>query len=287
MKEHLKKIAEETVSMVENGHYKTPSGKVVPLPITDSVLWRIVPVTQSGKSKMEISVTNESTMMAAQRLAGENVCILNFASASHPGGGFLHGAVAQEEALARASNLYHHIKEFPEFYDQSKRVPGIYEDHVIYSPKVIFFRDDHGNLLEDPYTVAVVTAAAPNMNVVKTLEGDQEQKSYDAFYRRIEKVLNVMHKEGHKTIVLGAWGCGAFGNDPYMISDFFADILEANPVFDKVVFAIYDKPSSATYQAFDTTFNESKGPVIRVDEIYTSEHSVGSDVVLSNSAKIR
>lgn len=254
-KEQLKKIAKETVSMVENGHYKTPSGKVVALPISDSTLyhpdWNRPSVI---KGKMEISVTNESTIMAAQRLADEKPCILNFASASHPGGGFLNGAVAQEESLARASNLYHHIKEFQEFYTQSKSAPGIYEDFTIYSPKVTFFRDDYGNLLNDPYSVAVVTAAAPNMNVVKRLEGNQEQKASEAFYRRIEKVLNIMRYEGHKTIVLGAWGCGAFKNDPYMISDFFADILETNPVFDKVVFAIYDKPESATYQAFELTF---------------------------------
>jgi len=255
-KEHLKKIAAETVSMVENGHYKTASGKVIPLPLEDSTLYR---PDWSGKldfrGEMNVSVTNESTMMAAQRLAEENPCILNFASASHPGGGFLRGAVAQEEALARSSNLYHHIKEFPEFYAQSKNVPGIYEEYMIYSPKVTFFRDDSGDLLEEPYTVACVTAAAPNMNIVKTLEGDQEETAYEEFYKRIKKVLEVMHHEGHKTIVLGAWGCGAFGNDPYIVSDFFADVLEAGPAFDKVVFAIYDKPESATYQAFDLTFS--------------------------------
>lgn len=255
-KEHLKKMAEETVSFVENGHYKTPSGKVIPLPITDSTLydpsWNEPCKT---KGDMNISVTNESTMMAAQRLATDDPCILNFASASHPGGGFLRGAVAQEEALARASSLYHHIKELPEFYRQSKSSPGIYEDYSIYSPNVTFFRDDFGNILEEPYSVAVLTAAAPNLNVVKTLKGDKEEESYDAFYKRIEKVLRIMRHEGHRTVVLGAWGCGAFGNDPYMISDFFADILDANPVFDKVVFAIYDKPSSATYQAFEGTFS--------------------------------
>lgn len=258
-KEQLVKLAQNTLDIVKIGHYKTPSGKVVHIITKGSILYLPDHMFSDDfqKGLMDISVTQETTMVAAQRLVNENVCILNFASAKNPGGGFLKGAVAQEECLARSSTLYHSIKDCSEFYKQAKNSPGVYDDHIIYSPEVTFFKDDDGKLLEDPYTVAVVTAAAPNINLVKSLGNDVEE-TYDAFYTRIENVLKVMATKGHKTIVLGAWGCGAFGNDPYIVSDFFADILGAYPAFDKVVFAIYDSLTSATYQAFESTFTQEE-----------------------------
>ncbi len=107
-------------------------------------------------------MTNEASLAAARRLGGLVGC-LNFASAKNPGGGFRGGAEAQEESLARSSGLYRCLLEAPGFYafHRSQR-DLLYCDHMIFSPAVPVFRDEHGALLAQPYPVSFVTAAAPN-----------------------------------------------------------------------------------------------------------------------------
>ncbi|WP_259391506.1 TIGR02452 family protein [Paenibacillus sp. 1011MAR3C5] len=116
-----------------------------------------------------IEVTEETTLAAAARLAKEEeeICCLNFASAKHPGGGFLTGARAQEESLARASGLYPTIVQMKEMYSHNawQRI-CLYSDYIIYSPKVPVFRDDSGVLLDKAYPVSIITSPAVNAGVV-------------------------------------------------------------------------------------------------------------------------
>jgi uncharacterized protein (TIGR02452 family) len=55
-------------------------------------------------------------------------------------------------------------------------------------------------------------------------------------------VLAVARAYGHSALVLGAWGCGAFGNDAHRTAIDFRDALENNfsEAFAEVVFAITD-----------------------------------------------
>ena len=258
-KSRFKRIAKETLDAVELGHYTAPSGKVYHIPREASFL--IEPDWEKGEPRPKenrspkITLTQESTMEAAQRLASQGACILNFASGTNPGGGFINGAVAQEECLARSSNLYASLIEHPEFYKENKNRPGIYKNYAIYSPDTMFIKNDKGDWLDEPYKVATVTSAAPNMNYIRQLTGQTLNPDVEEeFYDRINQVLNLMADMGHRTIVLGAWGCGAFGNDPWLVSDFFLDLLEANPYFDEVVFAIFDKKESDTFKAFNHAF---------------------------------
>lgn len=279
--EKLKKIAEETLEVIDSGKYKNLSGNTISIKdslessIKRSVLYKpdwCLPfgIDKHGKflkaSRMEISVTRESTLDAAFRLRDENPCILNFASAKNPGGGFLRGSSAQEESIARSSGLYPTLIQYPEYYEENKRSQrdniGLYLDYAIYSPDVPIFRNDRGLWLDEPYTTSIVTSPAPNTRAIfeenKDLtpeeKGGMIRKVSDVLYDRGKQVLSIMAHHGHKTIVLGAWGCGIFGNNPSMVAHTFGWLLEELPYFDKVVFAIYDSIDSEVYREFAELF---------------------------------
>lgn len=269
-----KRIADETMDAISNLKYKTPSGRSISLDklVTPAVRqsklfnsdWN-EEITAEQNTSPKISVTRESTLEAAYRLSDDNVCVLNFASAKHPGGGFLRGCVAQEESLARSSALYHTLIEHPEFYEENKRSGrtghGIYTDYMIYSPNVPVIRNDRGDWLEDPYTMSVVTSPAPNRTAIlqdsedDKISEEMDKKIVEIFTKRTLQVLKLMAIIGHRHIVLGAWGCGVFGNDPWQVAKMLKEALKVCPYFDEVVFAIYDSPDSETYKAFEKVFS--------------------------------
>jgi uncharacterized protein (TIGR02452 family) len=82
------------------------------------------------------------------------------------------------------------------------------------------------------------------VNAKVVLERDPSRKSQirDAMRRRIAKVLSIAAFHNHDTLVLGAWGCGVFGNESAMIAELFREALsgDASGVFENVVFAITD-----------------------------------------------
>jgi len=189
----MKKVAEETIQAFENKQYKTPSGQKIRLNdkfVSKSVLYKPdskISIPDFSCSCPKISVTNETTLQCAARYARyskEDPCLLNFASARHPGGGFLGGAMAQEESIARSSGLYFSLIEHQEYYNENKNSDCYYLDYAIYSPSVQVIRDDDGNWLEIPYNINVVTSPAPNRGAM----GDEldEDKLNKILKNRIE-----------------------------------------------------------------------------------------------------
>jgi uncharacterized protein (TIGR02452 family) len=164
---------------------------------------------------------------------------LNFASATHPGGGFLSGARAQEEYLARSSGLYACLKDNPMYEFHRSNYDPLYSNYAIYSPQVPVFRSDDGLLLEEPYCVSIITSPAVNAS---KLDPGRRREIKPAMWRRILKILSIGIMHGHDSIVLGAWGCGAFGNDSSEIARLFKDALEVNlkGAYRRVIFAIVD-----------------------------------------------
>ena len=263
---HLAEMGQETVAILRAGGYDSPSGvrvriaQEVECARTQSRLYRPdefskgPPASLAGPAGTVIEVTEESTIAAARRLEAENPCCLNFASARHPGGGFLSGARAQEESLARASALYACIAGMTEMYDFNRaRRTCLYSDYMIYSPRVPVFRDSEGTLLETPYFTSFLTAAAVNAGA---LHQDEQPLLESVMRQRAEKVLRAANHQGHATVVLGAWGCGAFRNDPDTIARIFADLLHPGGVFHNVfghvVFAVLvftrDKDNLETFR---------------------------------------
>ncbi len=260
--------AQETVAILERGSYTAPSGRTVPISaalgraVRGTVLYRpdeldrLLADLPSGRPGTRIEVTGETTLAAARRLrvpGGAAPLALNFASAKNPGGGFLNGAHAQEEGLARSSGLYPSLLEAREYYDFHRaRGDLLYSDHMIYSPSVPVFRDDAGRLLEDPYEVAFVTSPAPNRGAIR--DPGKAALIPGVLAVRARKVLAVALAHAHRRLVLGAWGCGVFRNDPSEVAGAFAAALrdEFAGRFEHVVFAVWDpsggSPRLAAFQ---------------------------------------
>lgn len=192
------------------------------------------------KCDTKITVTNESAIASVLRLNQDmkNIAILNFASATNPGGGWLHGAQAQEEDIARCSALYPCLLSQENFYlNNMKLQSGLYSDDIIYSPLVPIFKDINYNLLDEPILASVITSPAPNLNYLKLGE---VKKVNHIINSRIKKILEVAADNNNRNLILGAWGCGAFGNFPATIASVFKKALKDLSYFDNVCFAVYD-----------------------------------------------
>ena len=196
------------------------------------------PATGGAGQTTQVQVTNETTMGAARRLldAGHRPLALNFANGVRPGGGFLGGARAQEEALCRASALFATLEGDAMYDAHQQRTRPDSTDWMILSPDVPVFRTDDGTALDEPWRLSVITSAAP----VAYLIGQPE--AGDLLQRRMQRLFAVARAYGYETLVLGAWGCGAFGNDTERTARDFRSLLvgEFAGVFREVVFAITD-----------------------------------------------
>lgn len=267
--------AKQTVSICEAGFYVAPSGNRVDVAtaIKNAVDGTAVyspentPAPREGLNTRQtvIEVVNETTFEALARLdgAGAHSGCLNFASAKNPGGGFLTGAQAQEESLARSSALYPCLLKAPQYYERNRANHStIYLDLLIFSPLVPFFRNDAGVLLERPLLASVITAPAPNAGAVLRNEPQNAEAIEPALRRRAELVLTVARAHGIERLVLGAWGCGVFRNDPLLVANVFAGLLKETggfgSVFNTVVFAIFDRTEEQrTFLAFQNVFSQN------------------------------
>lgn len=255
--------AREALAIQERGWYKLPSGTTVSiekalkraqagtqlyLPEDFDTLWAELG-EESVLGEAELSVENASTLEAARELRKryERVALLNFASARNPGGGFLGGARAQEESLARASGLYSCLRTQPAFYDYHRELRScLYSDRVVFSPDVPVFCDDNHHALPQPYTVSMLTSAAVNVGALEKNEPQSLRFVEATMARRIRMVLAVAAVQKIEALVLGAWGCGVFRCDPELIARLFAEALaepELQGCFSQVVFAIMNPRS--------------------------------------------
>jgi uncharacterized protein (TIGR02452 family) len=192
-----------------------------------------------------VQVTNETTLGASRRLIenGLKPVALNFANGVHPGGNFLGGARAQEEALCRSSALYHTLVGDQMYEEHRKRPLPDSTDWAIYSPDVPVFREDDGKELDEPWLLSFITCAAPYApDIGQPVSGDLLQQ-------RIHRVLAIARAYGYQALVLGAWGCGAFANDTRRTAIDFRQALETEfrGAFSDIVFAITDWSEERIY----------------------------------------
>lgn len=272
----LKGIAKETLKIIEEGKFITDTGKVIDFSTeqklaedktklykpeeVNGILARRIGTT--GKNPI-IEVTDETTQVAAHRLVVKEKCmdvvLLNYASARNPGGGFVSGTKAQEEDLARSSGLYScQLKQFA--YYEANRVHEslLYTDHLIYSPAVPWFRTRSRELLDDCFLASVITAPAPNAGQVLRRNENAWPEIEGTLRRRAGCVLAAAEDNGHRTLLLGAWGCGVFRNRAKMVADAFGQWLESERFlgcFDRVNFGVYDpSKNQETLKAFQSRF---------------------------------
>jgi uncharacterized protein (TIGR02452 family) len=263
-------IAKENISIFE--------GKIAPVLLKDD--YRQVEVfspeklsLQNRKLLLESSASYENTTILVNKLDtlssarictenGENVAALNFASAINPGGGFLNGAIAQEEDICRKSTLFASLnteKAF-EMYAFNRCLPThMYSDYMLFSPLVWVFRDENLSLVQEPFSLSVITAPAPNLTFLDYDSGAKE--IIDTMKERIRRVLTIAAIKGCTTVILGAWGCGAFSHDAKDVSQEFYDVLYEEgflKYFKKVVFSVYVNPkvtSTYNYEIFFDKFS--------------------------------
>lgn len=269
----LKQKAKETLQILQDGGFRNKAGDRVDISagirfaVENTVLYtpeQFASLTRdnaSNSGEPVFDVTTETTQIAASRLVREgceDLVLLNFASARNPGGGFINGAKAQEEDLTRCSALYDCLMSQPEYYNVNREQKSmLYTDHVIYSPGVPWFRTRSRDDPDEVFLASVITAPAPNANQARR-RGVHDSSIEAALHRRCGQVLGVARENGHRNILLGAWGCGVFGNNPSTVAKAFKDWLlrkAFKTAFDRVVFAVYsNSKEKATYSAFKAQY---------------------------------
>lgn len=252
-------------AIFKNKQYKTSDNKVISLNDSlDSCISTYIPTSfnypkppVNTYADTEIVVTNRKTGEAVADYSSKNgrfknglllnssLSVLNFASGTTPGGQYSLGATAQEEDLCRQSTLYPALCKVDQFYKINYRNPKVYSDGIIYTPDIVFFRDDNLALLDKPFSANIISAPAVNRSGINR----QSKEELDGIMKiRISKILNIASLYGD-SVILGAFGCGAFKNNPSTIASIFKGLLsnEFKGVFKYVEFAVY---GNKTYKVF-------------------------------------
>lgn len=275
MRDRLKEIAmlEDTLKILKQGWYEK-NGKRIQLKLSAKEMQEIqVYLPEAVKkncSDPEFSrpfvigrcghgCENIDSFALARKRLGDTylftrddhgILVLNLANPVHPGGGFRNGARAQEEDLCRKSSLLLSLesKEARKYYDYNKSLNTyLGSDALMIAPYVEIIKDANGDLLDDTVVVSVLTCAAPMISHGK--EGMSESEYEDMVYNRIMGMLKCVAYLGYRHLVLGAWGCGVFGNDAHVISDLFYKALKEmnynklreKDLFRRIDFAVLDR----------------------------------------------
>ena len=207
------------------------------------------------KKETEIILTDKDSVSAIFDYPSDSEnksMVLNFASYKNPGGMFIQGSSAQEESLCHESYLYNVLKEFDGSfyaYNRQNKNKALYTNRAIYSEYIRFMRDT--DVFCD-----VLTCAAPNKTAAQKYCNVTDRLNYSALKERIRFVIAVAALNKPDTLILGAYGCGVFGQNPFEVAKIFKDIFDEYPrMFDRIVFAIPNR-NSKNYEAFEAVFNK-------------------------------
>ena len=274
-------IFRQTTRLIQSGGYTTPSGKHIRFDFANMLQFgkcfqQEIPAVSAPdiEGGTKVMVEGNDCLVAAERLVreGYNPVLLNFASAGHPGGGVESGARAQEETICRRSTLTRSLYSFDSSYaarygyalQPGNHYPIASEYSAVYSPCVTVFRKGLDCLLmEKPYDVAVVTCAALNLRgkypIKLTADGHMPQVAKDITRNKIRTIFRIGLAYGHDSLVLGAFGCGAFKNPPAEIAKLFHEVMEEPEFKNKyrlITFSIIEDHNSnnANLNAFASEF---------------------------------
>lgn len=215
----------------------------------------------------DIIVEDNTTFAAAQKYQQYGrVAVLNFANPEKPGNGVEKGGIAQEQCLCRSSNLYLCLTDhsiFEDFYGYHRKLKSyFYSDRLIYTQDVTVFKDDNffPILLHEQewFCVDIISCAAPVFNKIEIVDIGILKSVYK---RRLKNIFEAAIDNNADVIILGAFGCGSFGNPPALVARAFKEVIEENEYrhyFKKIVFAIKKTKASncPNFVAFEETFGE-------------------------------
>lgn len=222
--------------------------------------------------EMVVAVSGDRSFQAAIRLKREQpnakVAVMNFANAFHAGGGVKEGASAQEECLCRTSTLYpllyrNYLRNTFYKHHEDLNSPKA-TDSLIYTEGVVICKTDEDlpkrMPKEDWVTVDVITIAAPDLRersnpLFALVNGGTAMSDAELFGCHVKRAIHMLTcaaAKGADMLVLGAFGCGAFMNNPEVVARAFKTALQEFPkVFRRVEFAVYCPPGgSRNYEVF-------------------------------------
>lgn len=293
-----KQVAKATMATIQRGSYKTMTRTVIIKPTVELSCkrtlfyptdafdnWRhrhprrqrpyestAIIMSECTTLDAAYSLTSASYESLAPGIAGPSIGVLNFASATKPGGGFRSGAQAQEESIARVSTLYPALTTptASRFYSQHSRNNNdcFYSHSIVYSPHILVFKTDEDALLDAPYEISVLTCAAVNAGAVQEKNSDFDPQDIEETVRRhmkerMGRVLACFEERADDWLILGSWGTGVFKNSVTMVAQLWAELLRPGGrfygSFDRVVFAI---TGQVTFDEFQNAWVSIAPPLV-------------------------
>ena len=232
-----------------------------------------VAVPPAPKSKKaSVVVSGKRSLEAAEHYAkqGKKVCVLNFASATNPGGGVVNGSSAQEECICRCTTLYPCLNIdylWQNFYSIHRQIGNpLYNDDCVYTPNVCVFKSDTNfpePLSKDEWwQVDILTCAAPNLrenpsNAMNPCAGNTAAKVTateleNLLKSRIRRIFELAASKGNDVLILGAFGCGAFRNPPEIVAKVFNNVMQDFLYhFETIEYAVFHTEREvANYEEF-------------------------------------
>ena len=264
-KEDRIKIYTETVDIVMDGEYVTPGDELREFIYQDEMVkgtkfyGKKVKIDHDALERYDtyIDVNEVDCLNMAMHLQlnlGLNPAVLNMASFHTPGGGVTRGSAAQEESIFRRTNIFMSLYQFNEIGKQygvdqrEERYPLDYNFGGIYTPSVTVFRtpeSDGCQLMEHPFTVDVISVPAVKRPRVEN--GKLVPWVVDTLKNKIRQIFDIALENGNDSLVLSAFGCGAYGTPPNEMARLFKEVLDSKNykgVFKEIRFAILDVPST-------------------------------------------
>lgn len=269
------KAAEDGCYFVEEREVKLPfrfeQMKEVKLYSAEQIA-QLPQIPLSVKEPARIVLRNQDTLEAAfdlhrrRKESKKPVLVLNFANPHRPGGGMRSKPRTQEEHLCVKTTLLCSLeteKAWPFYQVNLDYGTQAQTDTILYSPNTVVIRNSDLSLREDPFPIAVMTVSAP---IASRMEPEELPDLENILRKRIHGMIRTVIEEGYTRLVLGAWGCGNFGNDPELVAKLFHQVLmESNPVtgisivdyFKEIAIAVFDNSAEQRwYQPFAHYFSE-------------------------------
>lgn len=210
--------------------------------------------TCNDYNNMKVSIEACDTVTTLFKMSnekGNKIAILNFSSYKNPGGGYLKGSFTQEESICAESTLYPVLTKFTDTYYDWNRGHlnhSLYENRALYSPNIVFEKNNKVVWSD------VITCAAPNYSSAKKQKVSWEDNK-KVLKDRIKFVLDIAEENGVSTLILGAWGCGVFGQNPQKVAEYFlTELIDRS--FSKVIFAVPKSNRNKNYILFKNVIDE-------------------------------
>ncbi|CAL6040851.1 Conserved_hypothetical protein [Hexamita inflata] len=251
---NLVDLAEEAIKISKERQYlnvKLPEQEP-PVVYTEKMIKDLIKHQKPVDTEISCEVIKSCTVNAAIQYSGQKVVILNFANGHHPGGGFTIGARAQEEQICRCSDLYSSLMRcMDDYYVYHSERQDIQDTERIIVSKNYIFKNTNFNLLEQPVEVIVVTCAA-----VTAYQEPNEKRVHLLMKNRISNIMAVVRSLNADVAILGAFGCGAFANDPNFVAQCFKEDVQKKICCKKNVFAVVSEGQNLA--AFKKVFQGEK-----------------------------